>query len=68
MTIIAKATWRLFSFAESVSGNKFKQQIVKNAVDAELAAERAVMAKERELQTELRAADRENAKLQAKID
>ena len=48
--------------------NDLNQQLIKAAGDAELATERAVMAKEREMQTELRAADRENAKLQARIE
>ena len=48
--------------------NDIKQMSIKAAGDANLAIERAVMAKEREMQKEIRAADKENARLQAIIE
>lgn len=48
--------------------NALQVQLKEKEMKAELDKERAVMAKEREMQDLLRQADRESAKLQAKIE
>lgn len=47
---------------------ELEQKAIKSTGDAELAAEKAVFAKEREMQALIREADKENAKLSALID
>lgn len=48
--------------------NDLKREAVKAALEAELAIEKAAYSKEREMQAQLREADKENAKLSAMIE